>query len=240
METKICKNCSIEKEISNFYLRNNKTNAQCKDCIKIKVKERRDKNKEIDKEKNHTYFKEYRERNKEKIKEWKRLDYLNNKEKIKERSKIYYYSNKDEINKNNCRRNKNNRNKINKYKREYNLEKRKNNPLFKLTNNIRAGIYNSIIRKGYDKSNNTYSILCCTYDEFSKYIESKFENWMSWENYGKYNGELNYGWDLDHIIPVSSAKNEDDVIILNHYTNFQPLCSKINRDIKKDKLTYEN
>lgn len=240
METKICKNCSIEKEISNFYLRNNKTNSQCKDCIKIKVKERRDKNKEIDKDKNHTYFKEYRDRNKEKIKEWKRLDYLNNKEKIKERSKIYYYSNKDEINKNNCRRNKNNRNKINKYKREYNSEKRKNNPLFKLTNNIRSGIYNSIIRKGYDKSNNTYSILCCTYDEFSKYIESKFENWMSWENYGKYNGELNYGWDLDHIIPVSSAKNEDDVIILNHYTNFQPLCSKINRDIKKDKLTYEN
>jgi hypothetical protein len=35
---------------------------------------------------------------------------------------------------------------------------------------------------------------------------------------------------------ISSAKNEDDIIKLNHYTNLQPLCSKFNRDIKKDKI----
>jgi hypothetical protein len=38
--------------------------------------------------------------------------------------------------------------------------------------------------------------------------------------------------------PISSAKTEEDVIRLNNYTNFQPLCSKVNRDIKKDKLTW--
>lgn len=38
---------------------------------------------------------------------------------------------------------------------------------------------------------------------------------MSFENYGK--------WHLDHIIPLSTAKTEKEVIILNHYTNFQPL-----------------
>ena len=52
-------------------------------------------------------------------------------------------------------------------------------------------------------------------------------------------GSLNYGWDLDHITPISSAKTEEDVIRLNNYTNFQPLCSKVNRDIKKDKLTWQ-
>ena len=57
---------------------------------------------------------------------------------------------------------------------------------------------------------------------------------MNWENYGLYNGEDNYGWDLDHIIPLSSAKSEEEVIQLNHYTNLQPLCSKVNRFIKKD------
>ena len=57
---------------------------------------------------------------------------------------------------------------------------------------------------------------------------------MTWENKGLYNGELNYGWDIDHIIPVSSGKTEDDMIKLNHYTNLQPLCSKINRDIKRN------
>ena len=72
-----------------------------------------------------------------------------------------------------------------------------------------------------------------------KYLESKFEDWMNCENYGLYNGELNYGWDIDHKIPLSSGKTEEKIIELNHYTNLQPLCSKINRDIKKD-LIYEN
>lgn len=32
------------------------------------------------------------------------------------------------------------------------------------------------------------------------------------------------------IIPLSSVNTEDGLIKLNHYTNLQPLCSKINRD----------
>jgi len=52
--------------------------------------------------------------------------------------------------------------------------------------------------------------------------------------HGLYNGEFNYGWDIDHIIPISTAKTEDDVYKLNYYTNLQPLCSKINRYIKKN------
>jgi hypothetical protein len=55
---------------------------------------------------------------------------------------------------------------------------------------------------------------------------------MSWDNYGLYNGQLNYGWDIDHIIPLYSAEKEVDVLRLNHYTNLQPLCSKVNRDLK--------
>jgi len=63
---------------------------------------------------------------------------------------------------------------------------------------------------------------------------------MTWDNKGKYNGELNFDWDIDHKIPISEAKSIEDVIRLNHYTNLQPLCSKVNRDIKKDKLDYGN
>ena len=59
---------------------------------------------------------------------------------------------------------------------------------------------------------------------------------MNWENYGMYNGDLCFGWDIDHIIPVSSAKTEEEILKLNHYTNLQPLCSKENRDIKKNKI----
>jgi hypothetical protein len=119
------------------------------------------------------------------------------------------------------------------------LEKQKKyrkDPSYKLKESIRNNIRKSMIRGGINKKTRTTQILGCSFDEFKKYIESKFEPWMTWNNRGLYNGELNYGWDLDHIIPISSAKTEEGIIKLNHYTNFQPLCSHINRDIKKNKF----
>lgn len=110
--------------------------------------------------------------------------------------------------------------------------------MFKLTRNIRSLIRNSIRDKGYKKNSKTYNILGCSFEKFKLHIESQFESWMSWDNQGKYNGDFNYGWEYDHIIPLSSAKTEKDVLRLNHYLNFQPLCSKINREIKRDKIYY--
>lgn len=119
------------------------------------------------------------------------------------------------------------------------MRKRREDPIIKFNHSI-----SSLIRMGFkstrfDKRSKTQDILGFTYNEFRTYLESKFEPWMNWENRGKYNGEFNYGWDVDHIIPLSSAQTEEDVIRLNHYTNLQPLCSKINRDIKKAKMYFD-
>lgn len=38
---------------------------------------------------------------------------------------------------------------------------------------------------------------------------------MSFDNQGE--------WHLDHIIPLATAETEEEIIRLNHYTNFQPL-----------------
>lgn len=111
---------------------------------------------------------------------------------------------------------------------------------FKVRHNLKATMRRYIKSKGLKKDDKMTNIIGCDYSYLVSYIESKFENWMSWDNYGLYNGELNYGWDIDHIIPISSAVDLVDIKKLYHYTNFQPLCSKINRDIKKNNLYYEH
>lgn len=115
--------------------------------------------------------------------------------------------------------------------------------LYKLTVNIRGLISISIKKQGYKKSSKTEQILGCSFEKFKQYIELQFESWMTWENYGKYKkGQFNIGWDFDHIIPLSSIKllpleeRINRLYELNRYTNFRPLCSKINRDIKRDQF----
>jgi hypothetical protein len=123
-------------------------------------------------------------------------------------------------------------------RRERHTNRLSTDPLYKIKIAY-ARRLNKYLRRGRcDKSENAHYFLDrlgSTFEEFKIYLESKFEDWMSWENYGKYNGEVNYGWDIDHIIPLSTATSEDDIYSLSHYSNLQPLCSKTNRDIKKNK-----
>lgn len=167
----------------------------------------------------------YREENLEQHLEWDRIYRENNNDYIVEYRKEYRKDPENII-------------KINTYQRGYNKEKRATDPLYKLRMAIRHSINESIKKKKFTKRGRTLQILGCTFEEFKAHIESQFLSWMNWDNYGQYNGELEFGWDYDHIIPVSSAITEGEVIALNHYKNFQPLCSKINRDIKRDKIDF--
>ncbi len=128
---------------------------------------------------------------------------------------------------------------LKKRRRERHIIRLNSDPLYKIKIAYSRRL-NKYLRRGKcDKSTNApYFLdkLGCSFEEFKIYLESKFEDWMSWENYGKYNGELNYGWDIDHINPLSNAKTEEEIYNLSNYTNLQPLCSKTNRDIKKNKV----
>lgn len=119
-------------------------------------------------------------------------------------------------------------------RRKYHLERLENDPLYKLKIAYSRRI-NKCIKRFNIKNTDFLNDLGCSLEELKIHIESKFEYWMNWENYGKYNGELNHGWDIDHILSLSHAKTDLEFNKLCHYTNLQPLCSKINRDIKKDK-----
>ena len=71
------------------------------------------------------------------------------------------------------------------------------------------------------KTNKTIEIIGCESFFLKTYLENKFTYGMSWDKFGK---EIH----IDHIIPLSSAKNEEEVLKLCHYTNLQPLWSEDN------------
>ncbi len=85
--------------------------------------------------------------------------------------------------------------------------------------------------KGLSKNKRTTDVLGCDIGFFKTYLEERFTDDMSWENYGDV-------WDIDHKIPLATATTEEKVLELNHYTNLQPLDSHINRNIKRDRLNF--
>lgn len=125
-----------------------------------------------------------------------------------------------------------------KYRRKKMYVIKKEDPAFRLKNSVSSFIRASFKQGRAVKKDRCEDLIGLSISELKTYIEAKFEPWMNWSNYGKYNGSKNFGWDIDHIIPISSAKTEEEVLRLNHYTNLQPLCSYINRYVKKDKVDY--
>lgn len=111
-----------------------------------------------------------------------------------------------------------------------NHEQYMNNPLYRIKTDFSSYIRSAIKKKGYSNNAKISKFLGCKSDKFIHHIESLFQEGMSWDNHGE--------WEVDHIIPNSFAKTIEDIIILNHYTNLQPLWKKDNS--RKGKKLPEN
>lgn len=146
--------------------------------------------------------------------EYKKFYYLNRENEIT-RQVNYQNNNKKSINDSrNFRHHKNYENDLS-YRLKINLRNRVK--LFLKSSNFKI------------EKNKTFDIICCTPQELKQHLESQFVDGMSWENYGI------RGWHIDHIIPLSSAKNNEEIYKLCHYTNLQPLWCKENY-IKGNKI----
>lgn len=172
-------------------------------------------------------------------KEFKHKIYLRNKDNQMNRQKIKYRENSDEMK--NYAKNyyENNKESHNETCKKYKKKKRIEDPIYKFRENIRGVIGRGFRNKSFDKNSRTYEILGCDFETFKKHIESLWQPWMNWNNYGidkRRKIEPNQTWDIDHIIPVSNGKTEKEIIELNHYTNLQPLCSYYNRFVKGTNL----
>jgi hypothetical protein len=92
----------------------------------------------------------------------------------------------------------------------------KENPEIKLRYLARVHLYRYI--KG--RFDSYEFVVGCSTSYFKQYVESLFLDGMSWDNHGE--------WHFDHIVPLSSAKTEAELLSLNKYTNIQPLWAKDN------------
>lgn len=140
-----------------------------------------------------------------------------NKEKNKEYKKKYYERNKDSIKLYNKEWSKKNPH----YQGQYHKERMKNDPIFHMSQKLRARLRDYLKKNQITKKNKTFKIIGCSPEELKKYLEERFYGEMSWENRNL--------WDIDHIIPLSSAKSIEEVEKLSHYTNLQPLWRTENK-----------
>jgi hypothetical protein len=173
--------------------------------------------------------KEYNKENKQKNSIQKKKYYIDN----KELKKKYYDDNKESISINKKEYYKKNREVLIKRNIIYSNIKYKKDILFRISSCIRSLIRQSLKNNGHNKNLKTSQILGCSFLDFKNHLEKQFQPWMNWENYGLYNGTLNYGWDIDHIIGLKNGKSEEEIIKLNHFSNLQPMCSYYNRYIKR-------
>lgn len=212
---KVCTRCKLEKEFTEFSKAKNGKNglvSWCKSCFKQYNFD--------NKERQYLKNKEYNLKNKEYLKDKRKINNLKNKEVQKAKRKKYYLDNKDEIAKKRKEYYLKNKESIRIRKNKYCINRKLNDPIYRLRKNVSCLIRNSLSENGYSKKSRTYQILGCTFEEFKVHIESQFTEGMSW-----YNRSL---WHLDHIYPISLAKDEEHLFKLNHYTNFQPLWAADN------------
>lgn len=85
-----------------------------------------------------------------------------------------------------------------------------NNPLYKLRQQMSTLIHSSMRKKGWSKTTKTQALVGCSFSELMGHLKSTLPDY---ENY-----EVIH---IDHILPCSSAENEDELNALQHYSNLQ-------------------
>jgi hypothetical protein len=152
---------------------------------------------------------ESQEKNKDFRKEYLKEYEKNNKDKILEKRRVYVQKNKEYFRE---------------YNKKYNVNKRKEDVIFRLKHNVRNRMWCAFTKKQWKKEGSE-KLLGEKYEIVISHIESLFKEGMNWDNWGRYyTKELNTNvWHIDHIIPLNTAKNKEELELLCNYKNLQPL-----------------
>lgn len=114
---------------------------------------------------------------------------------------------------------------------QYVSNRKQNDPLFKLKCQVRNTVYQSFARTGNVKSKRCEDITGLGGDDLVSYLVDTYE-----KTYGVPLDEKT-PVHIDHIVPLATAKTEEDVLRLCHYTNLRLLNPQDNL-LKGAKLNY--
>jgi len=235
MKSKTCSKCKKIKDISCFTKLKASSDglySYCRDCHKImqanshaknrdkninRCKKWREKNLVRDKNNKKRYYhknkeklrllaKEYEKKNKQKINERKRNYYAKNKAKMQKRAKEYRQQNLEKTRRSVREYKKRNRNQI-LARRIENYKKIKDNKTYKLGKTMSQQIRSTLIN-GSKNKRTWENLVGYTVQDLKNHLESLFEPWMNWENYGQYAIGKPKTWNIDHVIPKSMFKYE--------------------------------
>lgn len=106
--------------------------------------------------------------------------------------------------------------------KEYEARRLKTDENFRLSKYLRNTVFVAIKANGEHPK--AVEMLGCSLKKYKEYLESKFKDGMSWENYGK--------WHIDHITPLFkfNLKVKEEFLAASHYSNTQPLWANENKD----------
>ena len=104
----------------------------------------------------------------------------------------------------------------------------------RLDDSLRSRFHQWIKREGSSKKHSMDVYCGCSRKEMIHWLESHFEDWMTWENFGHGAGH----WSIDHIRPLSSFKGtEKQAMCAWNYRNLRPLEFIENTGLKREKYT---
>jgi hypothetical protein len=229
---KICVDCGDEKDGNDFYSYELvKNRGRCKVCLRLRSTNYAINNKDKKTKSN----KLYRENNKDILKEYK-IKYVEaNKPVVKQRQCTWYQENRDRIlqeRKKYRATHKDNRN-------AQDRDRRSNDPVYRLRTNMSKLINNRLKKVNSSKDSSITNYLPYTMKDLRNHIQSQFEPWMNWDNYGKYNSKtwddndlVTWMWNIDHIIPQAylpyASMSDENFQKCWALSNLRPLSAKIN------------
>lgn len=100
------------------------------------------------------------------------------------------------------------------------MARRYADPMIRMHMLIAGRLRKSLQSIGKRKIARTFEMLGYSSDDLKQHIERQFTGGMAWENMGQ--------WHIDHIVPISTAETQEDVVRLNQLPNLRPLWASDN------------